>query len=129
MAAADAAHLRHAETWVFDLDNTLYPASSNLFAQIDVRIRDYIGRFLGVDADQAYRLQKRYFHDHGTSLKGMMVRHAMDPEPFLEYVHDIDLLRNPGAAPECDETNRRRPASRAPRLDREHPRDSRGPSV
>ncbi len=83
--------LRRAEAWVFDLDNTLYPASSNLFAQVDVRIRDYIARFLGLDADQAYRIQKRYFREHGTSLSGMMQRHAMDPRPFLEYVHDIDL--------------------------------------
>lgn len=84
-------HLRQAETWVFDLDNTLYPASSNLFDQVDVRIRDYIARFLGIGPEDAYRLQKKYFLEDGTSLRGMMERHAMDPDPFLDYVHDIDV--------------------------------------
>lgn len=77
--------------WVFDLDNTLYPARCDLFAQVDVRIRDYVARFLDLDADAAYRLQKAYFRDHGTTLSGMMHHHRMDPGPYLAYVHDIDL--------------------------------------
>jgi putative hydrolase of the HAD superfamily len=77
--------------WVFDLDNTLYPASCRLFAQVEVRIRDYVARYLGVDAEAAFRLQKTYFREHGTTLSGMMSRHGMDPAPFLDYVHDIDL--------------------------------------
>lgn len=77
--------------WVFDLDNTLYPARCDLFSQVDVRIRDYVARFLGLDADAAYRLQKTYFRDHGTTLSGMMRHHRMDPGPYLAYVHDIDL--------------------------------------
>ena len=85
------ASLRAAEAWVFDLDNTLYPTTMNLFGQIDVRMRDYIAAFLGVDADQAYRLQKEYFRDYGTSLRGLMHRHGMDPGPFLDHVHDIDV--------------------------------------
>lgn len=83
--------LRTAEAWVFDLDNTLYPATTNLFGQIDVKMRDYIAGFLGVDADQAYQLQKQYFRDYGTSLRGLMHRHGMDPGPFLDHVHDIDV--------------------------------------
>jgi putative hydrolase of the HAD superfamily len=77
--------------WVFDLDNTLYPASCKLFAQVEVRIRDYVAGFLGLGADEAYRLQKVYFREHGTTLQGMMRHHGMDPGPFLAYVHDIDL--------------------------------------
>jgi len=80
-----------ARTWIFDLDNTLYPAVDNLFVEVSRRIRDYIGRFLGLDSDAAYRLQKDYFVRYGTSLRGMMIEHAMDPVPFLAYVHDVDL--------------------------------------
>ncbi len=79
------------DAWVFDLDNTLYPASCRLFAQVEVRIRDYVARYLGLDADAAYRLQKTYFREHGTTLRGMMSHHGMDPAPFLAYVHDNDL--------------------------------------
>jgi putative hydrolase of the HAD superfamily len=79
------------DAWVFDLDNTLYPASCRLFAQVEVRIRDYVARYLGLDADAAHRLQKTYFREHGTTLRGMMSHHGMDPDPFLDYVHDIDL--------------------------------------
>lgn len=83
--------LRDAAAWVFDLDNTLYPASIDLFSQIDERMRGYIATFLGLELDEAYRLQKEYFHTYGTSLRGLMNRHAMDPAPFLEHVHDIDV--------------------------------------
>ena len=89
------ADLRRAETWIFDLDNTLYPASCDLFAQVDVRIRDYISNFLGVAPDEAYRVQKQYFRSHGTSMRGMMEHHGMDPDPFLDYVHDIDVTPVP----------------------------------
>jgi putative hydrolase of the HAD superfamily len=85
------APLRTAEAWVFDLDNTLYPATADLFAQIDVRMRGYIAAYLGLDPDAAFRLQKDYFHQYGTSLRGLMDLHGMDPGPFLEHVHDIDL--------------------------------------
>lgn len=85
------APLREAAAWVFDLDNTLYPASINLFSQIDERMRGYIATFLGLDPDEAYRLQKQYFHEFGTSLRGLMNRHDVDPAAFLEHVHDIDV--------------------------------------
>lgn len=90
-AAGSAAALARRGAWVFDLDNTLYPARCDLFAQVDVRIRDYVAGFLGLDTDAAYRLQKTYFRDHGTTLSGMMRHHRMDPGPYLAYVHDIDL--------------------------------------
>ena len=88
---ANALSLRHAGTWVFDLDNTLYPAVDDLFVQVSERIRDFIADFLKLDKKTAYGLQKEYFHRYGTSLRGLMIRHEMDPKPFLSYVHDIDL--------------------------------------
>ncbi len=93
--ADPTTRLLHAEAWVFDLDNTLYPATCDLFAQVDQRIRDYVATFLGLPADDAYRLQKQYFREHGTTMCGMMHHHGMDPGPFLEYVHDIDLTPVP----------------------------------
>ena len=82
----DPATLYDAEAWVFDLDNTLYPATFDLFGQIDDRMRAYIARFLGVGLEEAYRLQKHYFREYGTSLHGLMHRHGMDPLPFLDFV-------------------------------------------
>ena len=81
---------RPVDTWIFDLDNTLYPAIHSLFPQIDVRIRAYIASQLDVDLDSAYRLQKQYYRDYGTSLRGLMTKHGTDPHDFLAYVHDID---------------------------------------
>jgi putative hydrolase of the HAD superfamily len=83
--------LRYAEAWLFDLDNTLYPAAIDLFGQIDQKMRAYIAEFLGLDLDAAYALQKRYFQEYGTSMRGLMDRHGMDPAPFLAHVHDIDV--------------------------------------
>ncbi|MGL6043149.1 MAG: pyrimidine 5'-nucleotidase [Sandaracinobacteroides sp.] len=89
--------------WLFDMDNTLYQASINLFAQIDRRMEAYVGRLLGLEPEQARAVQKRYFHEHGTTLKGLMLSHGVDPYDFLAQVHDIDmsvLVPNPrlGAA-------------------------------
>ena len=85
--------LCHVESWIFDLDNSLYPASSDLFALIDIRMGAYIQRLLGVDAVEARRVQKSYFHAHGTTLAGLMATHGIDPHDFLDFVHDIDLAR------------------------------------
>jgi len=87
-AGADLAHI---DTWIFDLDNTLYPSSSRLFDQVSQRIGDYIATAFDVDRDEAHRLQKGYFREYGTTLRGLMLKHDMDPAPFLEFVHDIDL--------------------------------------
>lgn len=78
------------DVWIFDLDNTLYPASCNLFAQVDRRIGEFIAARFGLPYDEARRRQKRYFRDHGTTLRGLMVEHDIDPVPFLDYVHAID---------------------------------------
>jgi putative hydrolase of the HAD superfamily len=86
-----ASALLQAETWIFDLDNTLYPASCNLFAQVDKHIGDFIAQLLKVGADEAYRIQKQYFRDYGTSLRGLMLHHQIDPRLFLEFVHAIDV--------------------------------------
>lgn len=80
----------HVESWVFDLDNTLYPASSSLFPQIDLRMRQFIAERLGMDLDEAFRLQKRYYREFGTTLRGLMLVHGLEPDAFLDYVHDID---------------------------------------
>ena len=78
------------DSWVFDLDNTLYPASSSLFPQIDKRMKEFISRLLQVDVDEAHRLQKQYYREFGTTLRGLMSNHAVPPDEFLEYVHEID---------------------------------------
>lgn len=77
--------------WIFDLDNTLYPARCNLFDQVDRRIGQFIEGRLGLDRVEARALQKRYFREHGTTLAGLMANHAVDPGAFLEFVHDIDV--------------------------------------
>ena len=79
------------ETWVFDLDNTLYPPEGQLFPQIEARISDFVMRELKVDRAEADRLRHAYWHDHGTTLAGLMVHHGIDPDPFLHEVHQIDL--------------------------------------
>lgn len=85
--------LRHIDCWIFDLDNSLYPASANLFSLIDIRMGEYIQTLLGCGPEEARRVQKAYFHEHGTTLAGLMDAHGVDPHDFLDYVHDIDLAR------------------------------------
>jgi putative hydrolase of the HAD superfamily len=85
--------LAHVESWIFDLDNCLYPASANLFELIDLRMGEYIQRLLGCDAVEARRVQKQHFHEHGTTLAGLMKERGVDPNDFLDFVHDIDLAR------------------------------------
>ncbi len=91
-AAPDPRRLgvAHVDAWVFDLDNTLYSAASSLFPQIDVRMRQFIAERFGLELDEAFRLQKRYYREFGTTLRGLMLVHGMEPAAFLEYVHDID---------------------------------------
>ena len=78
------------ETWVFDLDNTLYPHHLNLWQQVDERIRAYIADFLKVSHDEAFRVQKDYYKRYGTSMRGMMTEHGMNPDEYLAFVHHID---------------------------------------
>jgi putative hydrolase of the HAD superfamily len=80
----------NVETWVFDLDNTLYPHHVNLWQQVDQRIRDYIANFLNIPPDEAFRLQKDYYKRYGTTLRGLMTEHGMTPDNFLDFVHQVD---------------------------------------
>ena len=91
------------ETWVFDLDNTLYPHHLNLWQQVDERIRNYVADFLRVPHEEAFRVQKDYYRRYGTTMRGLMTEHGLQPDAFLEMVHQIDhspLVPNPvlGAA-------------------------------
>jgi putative hydrolase of the HAD superfamily len=83
-------HFAHVDTWVFDLDNTLYPRHINLWQQVDARIRDYVARFLNLPAEEAYAVQKELYKTYGTTMHGMMSEYGMDPYAYLAYVHDID---------------------------------------
>jgi len=83
--------LSHVETWIFDLDNTLYPASADLFGLIDIRMGLYVQRLLGCDPQEARRVQKMFFHEHGTTLSGLMQNHRIDPHEFLGFVHDVEM--------------------------------------
>lgn len=84
------APLAHIETWIFDLDNTLYPVDSRLFDQISDRMRTFIAGHFGISPDQAHDLQKTYYRRFGTTLRGLMLNHGLPPDAFLEYVHAID---------------------------------------
>jgi putative hydrolase of the HAD superfamily len=77
--------------WIFDLDNTLYPAECNLFAQIDLRMSAFIQDLLGLDPVSARKVQKALYYEHGTTLSGLMAEHGVKPEVFMDFVHDIDL--------------------------------------
>jgi putative hydrolase of the HAD superfamily len=89
-AARAPREFTHVETWVFDLDNTLYPHHLNLWQQVDDRIRSYIAEYLKVSRDEAFRVQKDYYKRYGTSMRGMMTEHGMNPDEYLAYVHHID---------------------------------------
>lgn len=96
----------HVETWIFDLDNTLYPASCRLFDQIDQRMAAFISDLLEVDWTEAKRIQKQFFYEHGTTLRGLMTVYGVDPNQFLDYVHDIDHSPVPADASLADALDR-----------------------
>ena len=80
----------HVESWIFDLDNTLYPAGSPLWPQIDQRITAFVAGLFGIDGMSARALQKYYYQRYGTTLRGLMIEHDLDPAIFLDFAHDID---------------------------------------
>jgi putative hydrolase of the HAD superfamily len=86
----DPTRFAHVRDWVFDLDNTLYPQQSNLFSQIDVKMTSYVATLLKLPREEARALQKDLYKEYGTTLHGLMKRHAIDPDDFLQKVHDID---------------------------------------
>lgn len=93
----------NVETWIFDLDNTLYPFHLNLWQQVDDRIRSYVADFLKVSPNEAFRIQKDYYKRYGTTMRGLMTEHGLAPDDYLNFVHQIDhspLTPNPalGAA-------------------------------
>jgi putative hydrolase of the HAD superfamily len=90
------------DTWVFDLDNTLYPASCRLFDQIDVKMGQFVSELLRIPYDEAKLIQKQLFYKHGTTLHGLMVEHGINPDGFLDFVHDIDHTPVP-CNPELDQ--------------------------
>lgn len=86
----DARRFDHVETWVFDLDNTLYPHHLNLWQQVDERIRTYVAGYLNITKEDAFRLQKDYYRRYGTTLRGLVAEHGMTPDDYLDFVHRID---------------------------------------
>ena len=94
-----APDLTHIQTWIFDLDNTLYPAGSEFMSLMEDRMTVFVMRETGLARDEARALQERYRHEHGATLAGLMQHHGVDPEPFLTEVHDVsmDSLRPDGA--------------------------------
>ena len=88
----------HVKTWVFDLDNTLYPHNLNLWQQIDDRIQEFVSDFLRITKEDAFLKQKDFYKRYGTTMRGLMAEHDMKPDDYLEFVHKIDhspLLPNP----------------------------------
>jgi putative hydrolase of the HAD superfamily len=90
-----ARSLDDIDCWIFDLDNTLYPASCNLFVQIQRRMDEYIAALFGLGLEEAARRRGALFREHGTTLRGLMLRHGIDPHAFLDYVHRIDMTHVP----------------------------------
>ena len=91
MTTSSGADLRHVDTWLFDLDNTLYPAESGFMAEIVVRMTDFVEKVTGLPRDEAFKLQKTYLSEHGLTLKGMMLNHGVDPKDFHAIFHDMSL--------------------------------------
>ena len=84
-------NLNEIECWIFDLDNTLYPASVDLFGQINIKMSDYIMNLLDVDKVAADKMRAAYWKKYGTSLAGLMQNYKIDPDDFLTTVHDINF--------------------------------------
>jgi putative hydrolase of the HAD superfamily len=83
--------LSHVDIWIFDLDNTLYPPGTEFIALMENRMTEFVARATGLPRDEARALQKRYLHEHGTTLAGLMAHHGVPPEPFLTEVHDVAI--------------------------------------
>lgn len=91
--------LAHIDTWLFDLDQTLYPHESEIMHRVEARMRDYVVRLTGLAPEEAFALQKQYWVEHGTTLAGLMAYHEIDPHAYLAEVHDISL---DGLEPDLD---------------------------
>ena len=82
---------KQIDDWIFDLDNTIYPARENLFARVSVRITEFVSRHYGVSAEKARVVQKDLFYRYGTTMRGLMTEENIEPKIYLDFVHDIDL--------------------------------------
>src|SRR5215218_8403267 len=85
------ADLRHVDTWLFDLDNTLYASTSGFMGEIEKRMTTYVERVTGLPRDEAYKLQKKYLADYGLTLGGLVAHHGVDPVDFHAIFHDMSL--------------------------------------
>jgi len=97
--------LQPIKFWIFDLDNTLYSGNTKVFEQVDKKMTEYISKKLKVDREEAKKIQKKYFHEYNTTLNGMIKNHKINPNEFLEFVHDINidfLQKDPGLAKEIE---------------------------
>lgn len=88
-----SADLTHVDTWLFDLDNTLYPLESEFMGLIEAKMTDFVQRETGLPRDEARALQHSYFTEHGTTLAGLMINHGLEPKRFLDEVHDVEMDR------------------------------------
>lgn len=88
-----SADLSHVDTWLFDLDNTLYPLESEFMGLIEVKMTDFVERMTGLPREEARLLQKKYYTEHGTTLAGLMMNHGLEPKAFLDEVHDVSMDR------------------------------------
>jgi putative hydrolase of the HAD superfamily len=86
-----SADLTHVDTWLFDLDNTLYPVESGFMKQAEGRMTAYVAKVTGLPLDEAYELQKTYFRDYGLTLRGLMAHHGVDPDAYHAAFHDLSL--------------------------------------
>jgi putative hydrolase of the HAD superfamily len=90
LSAPDGRGFAHVDTWIFDLDNTLYPHEARVWPQVDERITAYLMQMFGLDGLSARALQKYFYHRYGTTLRGLIEEHDIDPYAFLDFAHDID---------------------------------------
>ena len=90
LSATTARSFGHVDTWIFDLDNTLYPPAARVWPQVDERITTFIADLYGLDGLSARALQKYFYHRYGTTLKGLMEEDGINPYDFLDFAHDID---------------------------------------
>lgn len=83
--------LSHINTWIFDLDLTLYPPEANIMAQVRERIALYVERYFKIESAQAHNIRQKYYQKYGTTLRGLMAEHGIDPQAYLDFVHDVDF--------------------------------------
>lgn len=85
--------LSHIDTWIFDLDLTLYPPEADIMAQIRDRIALYVERYFKINSDEAHHIRHNYWQKYGTTLGGLMAEHGVDPHGYLKFVHDVDFAK------------------------------------